>query len=240
MALKHNRTTGAGPEGARLSRKGNKVGDKAMVADRLRDYYDGEAKERMKAGGGDKKSKSAKQNGGGKIATPDNSTKSRDAAGAAVGVSGKLVDAARIECNLMDNHNQLDQLQAEIDQAKRRLLASNFQSSAMLDRMADFPTLGAVEQLREEINRDRDEHLKAGRDACLEPYRRSLLARHFRLDDWPDDAQELAHKSIEAAELELCELAQEHFIPPRLLLLLDSYERIIRHFAGLGPDSVTE
>ena len=63
-----------------------------MVGDKARAFYDDAAKERMKAGGGDQKSKDA-ITGGGKSTIPDQST-ARDAAGKAVGVSGSLIDRA--------------------------------------------------------------------------------------------------------------------------------------------------
>ena len=59
----------------------------ATVAARAREFYDKAAKERMRAGGGDKKS--------GVVSLPhpiEDQSKSRDAAGKAVGVSGSLVD----------------------------------------------------------------------------------------------------------------------------------------------------
>lgn len=61
-----------------------------MVADKVREYHDKQAKERKKAGGGDRKSSGAKI-GCGNVTTTDPG-RSRDAAGKAVGVSGSLVD----------------------------------------------------------------------------------------------------------------------------------------------------
>jgi ParB-like chromosome segregation protein Spo0J len=73
-----------------LHRRHLSQSQKATVADRLRDYYDGEAAKRMedgqKSGGRGKKKNSVEK-------LPQ--SKSRDDAGAALGVSGKLVDAAR-------------------------------------------------------------------------------------------------------------------------------------------------
>ena len=65
----------------------------SMVAARARDYYDEQAKERMKAGGGDHKSAKAKS-GKENLPYPVDAGQSRDAAGKAVGVSGKSVDHA--------------------------------------------------------------------------------------------------------------------------------------------------
>jgi hypothetical protein len=64
----------------------------SMVAARAREVYDKQAKERMQAGGGDRKSSSRKS---GKENFPDPiCQQARDAAGKAVGVSGKSVDHA--------------------------------------------------------------------------------------------------------------------------------------------------
>lgn len=76
-----------------LHRRHLDVSQRAMVAGRLRDMFDGEAKERMSKGGGDKKSKKAKS-GVEILPPPIESKKSRDAAGDALNVSGKSVDAA--------------------------------------------------------------------------------------------------------------------------------------------------
>mgnify|MGYP000933829434 CR=1 FL=1 len=59
----------------------------------MRDLYDAEAKERMKAGGGDRKSETAKS-GVEKLPHPIGEGKSRDIVGRMVGVSGKTIDAA--------------------------------------------------------------------------------------------------------------------------------------------------
>ena len=60
-----------------------------MVAARVRGIYDKQAKDRMKAGGGDKKS------GMENLPHPiGGASTARDAAGKAVGVSGKSVDYA--------------------------------------------------------------------------------------------------------------------------------------------------
>jgi hypothetical protein len=68
-------------------------GQKAMVADKIRAYYDQQAKQRM-SDGGKSAGKGRKKQGPEKLPDPKNGD-SRDAAGAAVGVSGRLVDAAR-------------------------------------------------------------------------------------------------------------------------------------------------
>ena len=70
-----------------------KASQLATVADKARAYYDEQAKERQKASGGDKKSDNAKI-GSGKKTITDKQT-ARDAVGAAVGVSGSLVDKAK-------------------------------------------------------------------------------------------------------------------------------------------------
>jgi hypothetical protein len=62
-----------------------------MVADRVREYFDKRAKERQAANGGDRKSVKAKS----EVENLPPAIKARDEAGAAVGVSGKPVDAAR-------------------------------------------------------------------------------------------------------------------------------------------------
>ncbi len=72
---------------------------KAMVAARMREYHEAEAKKRMSAGGGDKKSPKAKQKSGQEtFPTPIFETKkplqARDEAGAVVGVSGRTVEKA--------------------------------------------------------------------------------------------------------------------------------------------------
>jgi hypothetical protein len=41
---------------------------------------------------------------------------------------------------------------------------------------------------------------------------------------------------VEAASLELCQLAVEHDLPLRVLLLIDSCERLVNHFAGRSAD----
>lgn len=66
---------------------------KAIVAARVREMYDRAAKERQKASGGDRKSAKEKSVVE-KIPQPAAGTKSRDAAGKAVGVNGKYVDHA--------------------------------------------------------------------------------------------------------------------------------------------------
>ncbi len=63
----------------------------AMVADKVRDYYDQQAKERM-VEGGKSAGRSRPQQGVVNLPPP---VKARDAAGKALGVSGKLVDRAR-------------------------------------------------------------------------------------------------------------------------------------------------
>ncbi len=68
-------------------------GQKIALAIDLEPHFAKEAKRRMAAGGGDKRSKDAKS-GVGKSTTPDQA-KSRDQAAKAVGVSGKLVSAAK-------------------------------------------------------------------------------------------------------------------------------------------------
>lgn len=95
-----------------LHRRHLSQSQKAMVADRIRDYYDEQAKERQKAplkkgrqnpvpaklperqksSGGDRKSPK-KKTVPAKLPEPKNGD-SRDQAGKVVGVSGKLVDAA--------------------------------------------------------------------------------------------------------------------------------------------------
>jgi ParB-like chromosome segregation protein Spo0J len=68
---------------------------KAMVAVKLKELLEPEAKERKRANGGDKKSAKAREKSEVEILPPPkDKTKSRDQAAAAVGVSGKLVDAA--------------------------------------------------------------------------------------------------------------------------------------------------
>lgn len=63
---------------------------RAMVADKARELFDTRAKERMKA-------RKGKQPGASRANCPDLSKgRSRDAAGAAVGVGGSLVDRARM------------------------------------------------------------------------------------------------------------------------------------------------
>ncbi len=67
----------------------------AMVADKVREYHEKQAKDRMRAGGGDHKSEAAKS---GMKESPypiEGTGASRDKAGAAVGVSGYSVDRAR-------------------------------------------------------------------------------------------------------------------------------------------------
>ena len=66
----------------------------AMIGARARDMYAKEAKERMREGGGDKKSPEARAKSGVKKSTPPITAKSRDAAGEAVGVSGYSIDRA--------------------------------------------------------------------------------------------------------------------------------------------------
>ncbi len=63
-----------------------------MVAARIRDFYDEEAKERQKSSGGDRKSLKGKSVPA--ILPEPKKGDSRDQAGKAVNVSGKLVDAA--------------------------------------------------------------------------------------------------------------------------------------------------
>jgi ParB-like chromosome segregation protein Spo0J len=67
---------------------------RAICAARVREFYDQQAKDRMKAGGGDKKSGKARS--GVEPSPPPilDSGKSRDRAGKAFGVSGKSVDRA--------------------------------------------------------------------------------------------------------------------------------------------------
>jgi hypothetical protein len=62
----------------------------AMVAARARELYDEQAKERQRASGGNHKQKAVVEN----LPQPE-STKARDAAGKAVGVSGRSVDFAK-------------------------------------------------------------------------------------------------------------------------------------------------
>ena len=64
-----------------------------MVGARAREIYDRQAKERQKASGGDKKSDKAKSVPV-TLPEPMRHEDSRDAAGKAVGVSGKLIDHA--------------------------------------------------------------------------------------------------------------------------------------------------
>ena len=78
-----------------LHRRQLSPSQRAMVGAKAREFYDRQAKERMSAGGGDKKSKAAKSgvvNVSPPIVEP---TKSRDAAGKVVNVSGTLIDRAR-------------------------------------------------------------------------------------------------------------------------------------------------
>lgn len=79
---------------------------RAMVAARAKEYYERQAKERMSAGGGDKKSTVAKS---GRIsgADPISGARSRDEAGAAVGVSGITVDRVRAGKTLVVNCSQV-------------------------------------------------------------------------------------------------------------------------------------
>ena len=65
----------------------------AMIGARIRPDYDRKAKERMTAGGGDKKSYAAKS-GAEQVPHPIEEGRARDLAAAAVGVSGPLVDHA--------------------------------------------------------------------------------------------------------------------------------------------------
>ena len=75
-----------------LHRRQLTASQRSMVAAKAKELYEKEAKERMSAGGGDKKSKSAKS---GPVIVPDPiKGDSRDKAGKAVGVSGSLVDRA--------------------------------------------------------------------------------------------------------------------------------------------------
>ncbi len=62
----------------------------SMIGADLKGYYDQEAKERMSEGG----KKGGESKGREKVPTPSDPTRSRDAAGKAVGVSGKLIDHA--------------------------------------------------------------------------------------------------------------------------------------------------
>jgi hypothetical protein len=66
----------------------------AMAGARMRELYDRQAKERMRQGGGDRKSEGA---GSGKEHLPDpipDAGQARDQVGKLVGVSGKTIDAA--------------------------------------------------------------------------------------------------------------------------------------------------
>jgi len=93
-----------------------------MDSDRLRDYYDGEAKERQKR----KPKDSVKEN------LPEQKKQSRDAAGAAVGVSGKLVDAARLDAAAPNGTITLAKPErrswATLDRDTRRLIVSDANS----------------------------------------------------------------------------------------------------------------
>jgi len=77
-----------------LMRRQLSPAERAMIADDVRDMYTEQAKERMKAGGGDKKSKNAKGSGPVKVPDPIRGD-TRDFAGKALGVSGTMVDKAR-------------------------------------------------------------------------------------------------------------------------------------------------
>jgi hypothetical protein len=131
-----------------------------------------------------------------------------------------------------DQASEIERLRAQLAESVRAIRLNTYQRAHVVRRMADVANRGNVEQVAEDIARARDEHLADG-SPLLEPYRLSLLAKHVPLDDWADDPAELARQSIDAAAAELCELATEHYIAPRLLLLLDSYERLIAHFAGM-------
>jgi hypothetical protein len=77
-----------------LMRRDLTPSQRAMIAARARELYDKQAKERQQAGGGDKKSASAKS-GVANLPPPiQDPGKARDLAGKAAGVSGRTVDHA--------------------------------------------------------------------------------------------------------------------------------------------------
>lgn len=83
--------------GCNLHRRQLDASQLAMVADKLRHIYEAEGKAAKSAGGGDKKSAKAKEKSV-QANLPEQKSpakQSRDKAAATVGVSGKLVDAAR-------------------------------------------------------------------------------------------------------------------------------------------------
>jgi hypothetical protein len=64
----------------------------SLVAPRIREFYDKEAKERQRAGGGDKRSEAAKQSVQDHGPEPKTEKQARDAVGAVLGISGRTVD----------------------------------------------------------------------------------------------------------------------------------------------------
>lgn len=78
-----------------LHRRHLTTSQRAMVAAKLYDYYQHKAKERMRAGGGDKRSKEAKEPGPENLPDPiEDRGDARDHAAAALNVSGRTVDHA--------------------------------------------------------------------------------------------------------------------------------------------------
>ena len=77
-----------------LHRRHLKPSQLAMIGARAKDVYAQQAKERMREGGGDKRSSEAKAKSGPLKSTPPVRKDTRDAAGEAVGVSGYSIDRA--------------------------------------------------------------------------------------------------------------------------------------------------
>jgi hypothetical protein len=128
----------------------------------------------------------------------------------------------------------LEELRGKMAEIIRHQAISAHRRGHLIRRLVDATGPVESEATRDVIARDREERLAVDH-SLLEPYRLSLLARHIPFDDWADDPGELARQTVEATAAELCELAQRDYISPRLLLLLDSYERLIAHFAGVNP-----